>query len=738
MNNIFTRRQTHFVLWCPAKAVTPPELIIGQIQNGNPPKFTKLASKPLQQATNASGPIDGLWELDASILGLTDGQTYHYWFKVDNKAPDASDRIQTTDPLASVVDYRLYAPDNPSILHPASVIGFSAGKLVVRDPNGEEVQHKVADFHKLAANNQMVIYELPTAWSRSSGSNEFERAVGTFRDAHALVEQKFEGANFSESSVTKLDTPYLELLGVNAIEMLPPADSILAREWGYGTTHYLAADYELGYPEGNLSPTSNQDLTAFINACHEKGIRIILDVVLGFMKEEPYRRIDFDDFYLENPDKHRNDPDAFSSREGGRKQLRNLFGGLAPRYTKTKTTYNPISDKVEEISPAQQHMLTFLTRWMQDFQIDGIRMDSVENVANWNFIRDFNDEARKQFKARYSAEGDEANAKFLVVGEELTLPRELLTQKRLDGLWNERFQGLVRAALLGENVCGLNFEDTVRRAIDCRIEGVFTDGAQAINYLTSHDVQGERKERLYNLMKAVVSLASSEPLFDRSKIEKKVRDDIRNEGGDPFSEEGAKEVRKRTDGIILHKARLRRIKLGFVCQMTAVGIPMILAGEEFGDEHDLFDSQGRVTQEGGKQVDPVNYSRFDEPDRRDLFEYARRLVHLRTSHPALSVNDTKFIHVDFEEGKRVLVWKRGDDADPVVVVANFSDFTTANALQPGSEYFVPNWPNTPAGKHWSEVTQKEGGRDVKTGRHNREPIFAWEAKVYRLAAGDNF
>ena len=152
------------------------------------------------------------------------------------------------------MDYRLYASDNPSILHPASVIGFSGGKLVVRDPNGEEVEHKVADFDKLAANNKMVIYELPTAWSRSSGSNEFQRAVGTFRDAHAFVEQKFEGANFSELSVTKLDKPYLELLGVNAIEMLPPADSILAREWGYGTTHYLAADYELGYPEGNLSP----------------------------------------------------------------------------------------------------------------------------------------------------------------------------------------------------------------------------------------------------------------------------------------------------------------------------------------------------------------------------------------------------------------------------------------------------------------------------------------------------
>jgi glycosidase len=131
----------------------------------------------------------------------------------------------------------------------------------------------------------------------------------------------------------------------------------------------------------------------------------------------------------------------------------------------------------------------------------------------------------------------------------------------------------------------------------------------------------------------------------------------------------------------------------------------------------------------------VNYSRFDDPDRREVFEYVKRLVHLRTSHPALSVNDTDFIHVDFDAGKRVLAWKRGSDGDPVVVIANFSDFTTPNAMAPSSEYFVRNWPATPAGQHWIEVTQE---RDVKTGRHNRESIFAWEAKVYRLGPGDNF
>src|SRR5262245_56416561 len=152
---------------------------------------------------------------------------------------------------------------------------------------------------------------------------------------------------------------------------------------------------------------------------------------------------------------------------------------------------------------------------------------------------------------------------------------ELLSTKRLDGLWNERFQGLVRAALLGENVDGLNFEDTVRRAIDCRIENVFADGAQAINYLTSHDVEGRRKERLYNLMQAAVSLASSEPLFDRRALETEIRDRIRREGREPDPDE----LGGRASQIILHRARLRRIKLGFACQMTAVGIPMILAGE---------------------------------------------------------------------------------------------------------------------------------------------------------------
>jgi len=46
-----------------------------------------------------------------------------------------------------------------------------------------------------------------------------------------------------------------------------------------------------------------------------------------------------------------------------------------------------------------------------------------------------------------------------------------------------------------------------------------------------------------------------------------------------------------------------RIKLAFACLLTAVGIPQILAGDEFADQHDL--SVGNPA----KQRDAVNYDR---------------------------------------------------------------------------------------------------------------------------------
>ncbi len=84
------------------------------------------------------------------------------------------------------------------------------------------------------------------------------------------------------------------------------------------------------------------------------------------------------------------------------------------------------------------------------------------------------------------------------------------------------------------------------------------------------------------------------------------------------------------------------------------------------------------------------------------------------------------LHVDFDDGKRVFVWQRGPGSDGslVVVIANFSDFSTDMSAGAAAEYVVPNWPT---GRTWREITQQ---RHVPANFAGREPIFAWEAKVY--------
>jgi pullulanase len=696
-SDLLARRETHFTLWRPGPGVKPPLLVIGTFAAGNPNTLANGKNIPLAVADPA---LPGLWVIAAAETGLPDG-IYHYWFQVENTNPaePAAVGILCTDPFATTVDWRLLSPplpagfNNDTDRQPASVIRLQKGRLSAVDPAGESASFP--DDPKpdtLPANNHLVIYELPAAWTAISGAGANERGVGTFKDTLALVDEAAGGANFEGLDVLQVGRSYLSELGVNALELLPPADSFFKRAWGYDTSHFLAPDWELGFPDGQAASTSNADLAALVQSCHHHGIRFFTDVVMAFGRNEAYQWIDFDDFYIADPSENLADPDALTSQRGdGSQTARDGFGSTVFRYTRPtpRPVYDPISGNTANDAPARALMYTYVTRWMRDFRVDGIRMDSVENVANWDFVGAYKDRARNLWKERWQQAGlavAGADERFLVVGEELSRPLGLLTQGRLDGLWNDGFRARIRAAILGQSNDGENFEFTVRNAIDCRNLG-FSDLTQSVNYLTSHDVEGFRKERLFTMLQ-----------------------------------------KSGFAGLDLQK----RIQLGFVCLLTANGVPMFLAGEEFADQNDLFDSNGNVTEGGGKELDPVDFSRLQEPVRHSIFEYVSRLVHLRTSHPALGVNDTDFIHVDFNDNKRVLVWKRGmAGQDPLVVVANFSDYATPNGLSdPNAEYVVPNWPQTPLGRHWREVTQQ---RDVLPAQVGREPIFSWEAKVYTLA-----
>src|SRR5436309_1348516 len=86
--DLLERRKTEFLVWCPSNKANAPELIIGQLQEGNPPRFAPIARQPFTLQRVAG--LDGLWRIAASACGLQNGQVYHYWFRVDDSRSGAN------------------------------------------------------------------------------------------------------------------------------------------------------------------------------------------------------------------------------------------------------------------------------------------------------------------------------------------------------------------------------------------------------------------------------------------------------------------------------------------------------------------------------------------------------------------------------------------------------------------------------------------------------------------------
>jgi pullulanase len=692
--NLTTRRQTSFVLWIPTDepSIPPtPRLVLGKwsVQQN---QFEELVNEPLVPAQGVSG----LWELScasvASKLLSSSNQKagpYIYWFQVQDTSPADLGFIHVTDPLAYALDYRsVKDPGN----QPAAVIwvDLESKELFPCDAGAEKHARGPPEsppVSNMPRNDHLTIYEVPTSFTRGSsrGEQAVETDIGTFGDVITLLETPADPKSAAAPQIH--NKTYLQALGINALELTPPADAKPPKadgtgsrqQWGYATANYHAPDYQLGYKDQNS--TAVRDLSSLTQTCHENGIRFFADMVMAF-GHDPYQNIAYQQFHL-NPKKEPYNDDSYQSdRPRNRDNMRDGWGGESWRYIKITSTYDPESgtDKAD-VCPASSFHLAHVERWISYYQIDGIRLDSIENVANRNFLSRICKKSHQYFAERNpNLSKSEQQARFMVVGEELSTPQDLISSGTLDGYWNEEFKKGLRAAILGYTYGGDNFDWTVRKVVDCRaMDRGFARGTQSVLYITSHDTGGDAiNQRLYNYL-------------------------ARNGVGD----------------------KKPRVKLAFAILLTSIGMPMIYAGEEFCDEQD------RVAEHPFKQVDPVNYGRLLHSDagwRWELFEYVSRLVKFRTESDALSGDSVDFMHWDFSGDRKIMAWVRGGgETLPVVVVANFS------GVKPeGDKYEIArliSMAERVGGKEvkWRDVGQ---GRKIDAEWVGREPLFPWEAKVY--------
>lgn len=144
--------------------------------------------------------------------------------------------------------YRFLLPDGTRVPDPASrfaPVGVHGPSEVV-DPNAFEWND--AEWHGCPW-NEAVLYELHVGTFTSEGT--FRAAIG------------------------KLD--HLKELGVTAIELMCICAFAGQRSWGYDSVQIYAPDATYGRPE---------DLKAFVDAAHARGIMVILDVVYNHFGPE--------------------------------------------------------------------------------------------------------------------------------------------------------------------------------------------------------------------------------------------------------------------------------------------------------------------------------------------------------------------------------------------------------------------------------------------------------------------
>lgn len=149
-----------------------------------------------------------------------------------------------------------------------------------------------------------------------------------------------------KSLVDSID--YIKRLGVNTIELMPVGEFEGNDSWGYNPSYHMALDKYYG---------SKDDLKKFIDVCHQKGMAVLLDIVLN----HAYGQNPLVQLYFENG-KPKNNP-WFNADAVGPYSWGYDFNHESD-YTKRYI------DKINKY-------------WLEEYHFDGFRFDFTKGFTNY-------------------------------------------------------------------------------------------------------------------------------------------------------------------------------------------------------------------------------------------------------------------------------------------------------------------------------------------------------------------
>jgi maltooligosyltrehalose trehalohydrolase len=431
----------------------------------------------------------------------------------------------------------------------------------------------------------------------------------------------FTPSGTSDSAIERLD--HLVELGVTHVELMPVAEFLGDYGWGYDGVCPFAPHHAYGGPDG---------LKRLVNACHARGLAILLDVVYNHLGPSGNYLAKFGPYFT---DRHQTPWGAAVNFDG------------------------PHSPEV------RRYFCDNAAMWLRDYHFDGLRLDAVHAIVDTSAVPFF-----EQLTSEIQELGAHLGRNLVLIAEsDLNDPRVVRSRETggygFDAQWSDDFHHALHCVLTPERdgyyadfgtlgdlatvmqrpYLYIGQPSRFRKRPHGRPPGDVS-GHHFLAYTQTHDQVGNRArgERLAHLVS-----------IDRLKI---------------------------ASTLALLSPYVPMLFQG---EEWAASSPFLFF-VDFADEPDLARAvaSGRInefadfgwntveipdpTKRETFQRSKLRWDELTEPEHREMLSWYRSLIELRRSHPAFTsgrLNETTVVYDEDDQWLRV-------DRGPVIVACNLA------------------------------------------------------------------
>jgi maltooligosyltrehalose trehalohydrolase len=419
--------------------------------------------------------------------------------------------------------------------------------------------------------------------------------------------------------------PYLQKLGINAIEVMPVAQFPGERNWGYDGVFPFAVQKSYGGPEG---------FKRLVNECHKNRMAVILDVVYNHLGPEG-----------------------------------NYLGEFGPYFTdRYRTPWGmAINFDGPHSNGVRNYFIENALSWFRDYHIDALRLDAIHGITDFSahpFLQELADAVNS-----FSDKGKPA---YLIAESDLN-DTKITRPKELGGFgihaqWCDDFHHSLHTLITGEKDGYYADFGRVHHMVKAIKQG----------FVYSGEYSDYRKRNHGNCSVGIPA--------DQFVVFSQNHDQIGNRAfGDRLASLVSFDSLKLAAGIVIFSPYIPLLFMGeeygedapflyFISHSDPGLIEAVRKGrkEEFGSftwRGDPPDPQDRNTFERSK----IHWKKKGRGKNGVLFELYQTMIQMRRRVPALSHLDKSSLYVDGSDEQKILVIKRWMDTSEVYLVINFDN-----------------------------------------------------------------